>query len=346
MSANVWIVPVNYNGLEDTRKCLRSLADLSPAASVVLVDNASTIDPVPALKAEFPWAHILRNSINGGWAGGNNMGIRYALKNGADFIMLLNNDTIVRPDIVGRLLAAAEAHPDFGVIGPVIRYMDEPEVVMTDGVGFNRPGDKGLFYHIPVPEVLKNPPTVTEVDIVNGCCMMIRAEVFRRVGLIEERFFIIHEESDYCLRVQRAGFKCGVMAEGLVWHKGSSFWKKSGKRTQRYYDTRNLGLLLSRHVGRPGSPCRGVSSYAVYLRYAYHRYCHECEDGHRDSADAVLEGLVDLATRKFGKYQPRQRWAVPALRRLFDAARRLKPPSRIGPPPEARKDLWEDRGPA
>lgn len=341
---NVWIVPVNFNGLEDTRKCLQSLEKLSPPASVVVVDNASTVDPLPDLAVEFPWIHLARNSTNGGWSGGNNTGIRYALDRGSDFIILLNNDTVVRSDLVSRLLAAAATRPEFGIIGPVIRFMDEPEKVMTDGIGFNRCGTKGVFYHIPVPEVVADPPAVTEVDIVNGCCMMVRAEVFRTVGLIEDRFFLIHEESDFCLRVQEAGFNCGVLAEGLVWHKGSTAFKRSGKRWQRYYDTRNLGLLLSRHSGRSNGHRGFFRSYAVYLRYAFHRYCHEREDGHQDSANAVLEGLVDVATRKFGPHRPRRRWSLPLLRCLFEAVRRLKTKKSSAPPPEARKDLWLDRG--
>jgi GT2 family glycosyltransferase len=340
----VWIVPVTFNGLEDTRKCLRSLAKLTTPASTVVVDNASTLNPIPVLAEEFPWAHLVRNPVNSGWSGGNNTGIRYALDRGAELIILLNNDTVVRPDIVSRLVAAAADRPDFGVIGPVIRFMDEPELVMTDGVGFNRSGTIGVFYHIPVPEVAIDPPAVTEVDVVNGCCMMVRAEVFRRVGLIDNRFFILHEEADFCLRVQQAGFKCGVLAEGLVWHKGSSTFKRSGKRFQRYYDTRNLGLLLSRHLVRPTNRRGGLASYAAYLRYAYHRYCHEREEGHKDSADAVLEGLVDVATRKWGQYRPRKRWSVPVLRCLFEGVRRLKSSQTSGPPPGARKDLWIDRG--
>ncbi|HEV3386285.1 MAG TPA: glycosyltransferase family 2 protein [Gemmata sp.] len=343
-TSNVWIVPVNFNGLDDTRRCLQSLAKLSLPASVVVVDNASTVNPIPSLALEFPWVHLVRNETNGGWSGGNNTGIQYALDRGAEFIILLNNDTIVRPDLVSRLLAAAATRPDYGIIGPVIRFMDEPEVVMTDGIGFNRSGTKGVFYHIPVAEVVADPPVVGEVDIVNGCCMMIRAEVFRRVGLIEDRFFLIHEESDFCLRVQQTGYKCGVLAEGLVWHKGSSAFKRSGKRWQRYYDTRNLGLLLSRHLGRPSGRRGGLKSYAVYLRYAFHRYCHEREEGHQDSADAVLEGLVDVATRKFGPHSPRKRWSVPVLRYLFEAVRRLKSRQSSGPPPGVRKDLWSDRG--
>jgi GT2 family glycosyltransferase len=321
VNPNVWIVPVNYNGTEDTRKCLRSLAALSAPARVVLVDNASHPDPTPALRAEFPAVHVVRNGANLGWSGGNNTGIRFALARGADHVVLLNNDTTVAPDLVTRLLAAFAAHPRCGVIGPVIRYMDEPDTVMTDGVTFNPPGFPGFFRRQPVPERTADPPAVDETDIVNGCCMMVRADVFRRVGPIDDRFFLIHEEADFCLRARRAGFACGVLAEPLVWHKGSTSFKRAGKRWQRYYDTRNLLMLVRAHRHASG---RGAAAYAAYLRYAYHRYCHEREAGQPDAADAVLEGLLDAAARRTGPYRARPRWGVPVLRGALELARRLK----------------------
>ena len=250
----------------------------------------------------------------------------------------------MHPHLVGRLLAAAAAHPQYGVIGPVIRYMDEPDATMTDGVVFNRPGYPGFFQRQPVEVRLTEPPAVEEVDIVNGCCLMVRAAVFRRVGLIDDRFFLIHEEADFCLRTRAAGFRCGVLAEPLVWHKGSSAFKRSGKRWQRYYDVRNLGLLLSKHAARGRGGRRAWAAYALYLRYAYHRYCHEREDGHADAARAVLEALEDFATRRFGAYRPRIRRAVPFLQLVAEAARRIKPaPGDRAVPVDARKDLWAER---
>lgn len=346
MTPRVWVVTVNFNGLEDTRKCLQSLGGLSHPVGVVVVDNASAVNPIPVLAPEFPRTHFIRNPANGGWSGGNNTGIRHALKAGADWIILLNNDTTVRSDLADKLLAAASTRPGHGILGPVIRYMDEPELVMTDGIGFDRAGRRGFFYQILVPEQSQHPPAVADVDIVNGCCMMVHRDVFERIGLIEDRFFLIHEESDFCLRALRSGFKCGIVAEGLVWHKGSTSFKRSGKRWQRYYDTRNLGLLLSRHPALRGKPGGGLLPYVSYLRYAYHRYCHEREDGQCDSADAVLEGLVDLALRRFGPHRRRQRWPVPVLRFVFESARRLTSTRSVEPPPAARKDLWAERGQA
>ena len=248
---NVWIVLVDFNGLDDTRRCLASLAPAaSRAARVVVVDNASRADVAAALAGEFPWAAFVRSERNGGWAGGNNVGLKYALERGADLVVLLNNDTTVGPDFVPALVAAAGAHPDFGILGPVIRFMDPPHEIQTDGVTFNRPGAAGFFQRrpVPLPELpAGRPPAVAEVDIVNGCCLMVRRAVVERIGAIDEAYFLIHEESDFCLRAQAAGFKNGVIAESLVWHKGSSSFQREGKRLQRYFDARNLARLLRRH---------------------------------------------------------------------------------------------------
>ena len=158
MNEQLWIVIVNYNGLEDTRKCLHSLqAAGEPGVSVVTVDNASRMDPTAVLAEEFPWCHLVRNEVNGGWAGGNNTGIRYALERGAGQVLLLNNDTTVAPTLAADLRAAVRANPDYGILGPVINFMDEPHEVMTDGCVFNRPGFPGFFERKPVPLQTGNP---------------------------------------------------------------------------------------------------------------------------------------------------------------------------------------------
>lgn len=314
---HVWIVLLNYNGLADTVRCLRSLRDLDYARhSVVVVDNASEVDPRPTLAAEFPECHLLRNPSNGGWAGGNNTGILYALAHGADQVLLLNNDTIVAPDLVSQLVRAAQANPSYGVIGPVIRFMDEPDQVMTDGCLYNRTAEPGFFQRKVVP--LEDTPTVADVDIVNGCCMMVGASVFRRIGAIDERFFLVHEESDFCLRVRRAGLGCGVLAAALVWHKGSSTFKQTGRGWQRYFDARNLWLLLHKHA-RSGVGKRSTAQARwEYIKHVYYRYTVEKEHGQHQAADAVLEGLHDAWTGHYGPRPERLRPAVPLFRRVFD----------------------------
>ena len=323
MSTSIWVVLVDFNGIDDTRKCLASLNAIKDHFQTVVVDNASKVEVIPVLQPEFPEVHFVRSSHNGGWAGGNNIGLKYALERGAELVILLNNDTIVSPDFIARLHDAAQSHPDFGIIGPVIRFMDPPSDVQTDWVKFNRPNVPGFFQREAIPLETKNPPKVQEVDIVNGCCLMVRRAVVEKIGYVDEQFFLIHEESDFCLRSQKAGFRNGVLAESLVWHKGSSTFKREGKRYQRYYDARNLVKLLLRHGQIKGT--RGVlRSLFHHLRYAYHRYAIERESGFTDSANAVLEGLYDALRGKYGAYVAYNRYGLALLRWTFGTCWRIK----------------------
>jgi GT2 family glycosyltransferase len=331
MAPPLWFVVLNYNGLEDTRKCLDSLAAVREEAAVLVVDNASAIDPGPLLSRDFRWARFLRNGANEGYAGGNNRGIEVAVREGAEWVVLLNNDTVVAPQAASRLARAAASHPEFGIIGPIISYMEEPDVVRTDGCAFNRAGEPGFFQRVEVPPAPPGTPQrLTEVDIVNGCCLMTSSRVVRQIGLIDERFFLVHEESDYCLRAREAGFRCGILPEVLVWHKGSSSFRRAGHGLQRYFDVRNLALLLGKHgEAQPGRRSRGAA-WREYVKYAYFVYSREREAGTEASAAAVVEGLHDALTRTWGPRARRVRPLAPVLKALLEAKRRV---------PLGRKDV-------
>jgi GT2 family glycosyltransferase len=317
-SCRVAIVLVNYHGTIDTLKCLDSIKDMGAETCLtIVVDNDSTPDPSTEIAQAHPWARVIRCEENGGWAGGNNAGIRYALKHGVEWIVLLNNDTIVAPETIDRLLAAAQHSPDHGILGPIICFMDDPQTVMTDGCRFNRPGFPGFFERIPVPIALSDPPRVVSVDIVNGCCMMVSRKLFERIGLIDERFFLIHEESDFCLRAREAGFESGILAEPLVWHKGSSTFKRTGRSLQRYYDARNLFLLLWKHQARRQGRRTALPSWFQYLKYVYHRFSIEREQGEEQAADAVLFGFCDALTGRFGPQGSPRRLALAGFRWIF-----------------------------
>jgi GT2 family glycosyltransferase len=335
-SPSVAVVVVNFNGTADTLRCLESLARLqSGRGPTIVVDNGSTPDASVEIATAHPWAIVIRREVNGGWAGGNNEGIKYAQGLGVDRVILLNNDTTVSPDLVDRLVAAARIQPEYGILGPVICFMEEPSAVMTDGCDFNVAGEPGFFHRHPVAISTQGEADVTEVDIVNGCCMMIDTEVFRRIGLIDERFFLIHEESDFCLRARLAGFRSGVLGEPLVWHKGSSSFQRTGQGIQRYYDARNLYLLLKKHR----ATCRGgrgrLKSWGGYVRYVYHRYCIERELGESKAAEAVARGLLDALSGRFGALEPARRsfW-LPWVMGTLELGRRVRAivPGRRGVP--------------
>lgn len=315
--------------MADTLRCLESLRrQRVPPARVIVVDNASRQDP-GEIATRFPDCVLLRRRTNGGWAGGNNTGIRDALRAGCRLVALLNNDTVVAPNLCERLTVAAEGRREFGVFGPLIYSLERPEELMTAGCFFNRQENPGFFQHQDVPVQIADPPVIRPTDVVNGCCLVARADVFRRVGLIDERFFLVHEESDFCLRARRAGYRCGILAEPLVWHKGSTTFRQEGLHLQRYYDARNLLRLLRKHPSRPGARPTGRAHWE-YLRYVYYRYAIERESGRELAAQGVLEGLYDAMTGRYGQFPVGRRPGLVLLKQLFEWWRRRRSRAKSG----------------
>lgn len=318
----VALLVLNYNGLEDTITCLESLKQINyPSLSTILVDNGSSIDPTEQALSTCPGLIVHKTGTNLGYAGGNNRGFELARSHGAEFVLVLNNDTVVDPGIVDELLNAFATDPTLGIVGPVVNFMEEPEVVMTDGVRFNPPG--GEFFErqaIPIdPESSR--PTIT--DIVNGCCLMIKSAVLDTVGYFDESFFIVHEESDLCLRADRAGFRCAVLGKSLVWHKGSSSFDRSGRQFQRYFDTRNLFFLLKRHAGHIRGSRTFPKTLWSYSRYVSYRYEAELEADKPGAARAVAEGLGDALLGRTGPYVARTRVLATGLQCVLSALRYL-----------------------
>lgn len=322
------VILLSYRGLDDTLKCLESLRHVTdPKWRVYLVENGTQPSPVDAIRAAHDWIEIIRCEENGGWSGGNNVGIRRAMEDGAEHLLLLNNDTIVAPNMLTRMRAALAAHPDYGILGPIICWMDEPTEVNTDGWVFNDPEGRGFFQRRSVPRQVTDPPTVVESELVNGCAMLVRRTVFEQVGLIDERFFLIHEESEFCLRARHAGWRCGIISESLVWHKGSSAFARDSRPLQRYFDARNLGLILQTHRGQSvlgGSPAKLRKQYWSHV---YSMYEHERSQGRLAGADATLSGAMDAMRGIGGPLLDRRRPLKWLLQLLFSLKFRMHPAS-------------------
>ena len=321
---NIALVVLSYNGLQDTRKCLSSLSVQAlehPEVLSVLVDNGSTDGTTDCVRAEFPWCTVHRVDVNRGPSAGNNSGIEFARSKDRDWIILLNNDTIVTPDFLSLMIDLANSPQGFDILGPVIRFMDEPDEVMTDGVRFNPKEFMGFFKRVEVPVRDVWPPVVTEVDVVNGCCMMISSAVVDKVGLFDESFFIYHDETDYCLRARLAGFRAGVFSRSLVFHKGGRSFASTGKKGQRYYDARNLAYLIKRYAGKLPDARNRTDSISMYLRHMYHRYCVERDAGQSESAAAVIDGMIDAMRRRVGTYTSEPRFGAKAFEFVFNSAR-------------------------
>lgn len=217
---HVFVVIVNWNLKNDTIQCLESvLNNHYPSFRVVVVDNGSSDDSVLEISRRFgDMVDIIAIGENIGFAGGANIGIQYALDKGAEWILLLNNDTIIAPDMIEKLMQVAAQETSVGILGPVIYRYDQPNKVWRMGDWHPR--------WLPIPfmvpdKVLHFRQKAFHVDYVTGCGMLIRREVFCKTGLFDSSYFMYYEDADFCLRAKRMGFAIMCVPFAKMWHKVS-----------------------------------------------------------------------------------------------------------------------------
>ena len=244
MDKKVYIILLNYNGWKDTVECVKSLAVIKGTDThIVVVDNCSTDDSVERLKTELAdEVTLLLADENNGFSAGNNIGIRYALKNQADYVLLLNNDTVTDQDFLTPLVEFASRTPDCGCISSRIYYYYDKNKIWFDGGAFHPYNCRAEHYRFD-----EDGSTVTgihEATFISGCCMLIPATVIRKIGLMDERYFLYVEDTEYSLRIQKVGYKLYWDADHHIYHKVSASTGNKSKLSQ-YYEIRNR-LLLSK----------------------------------------------------------------------------------------------------
>ncbi|MBZ0282988.1 MAG: glycosyltransferase family 2 protein [Anaerolineae bacterium] len=262
MEPLVSIIVLNYNGREDTLACLRSLEHLTYRnANVIVVDNASSDGSEAAIRAAHPALTFIQTGANLGFTGGNNVGIRHALENGADYVLLLNNDTIVAPDFISVMVEVMEQNPDIGVVGPMIYYFSAPETIWSAGGKID--WTRGLTSMVGVNEEDKSQYGLSprQTDFVTGCALMAKRAVWEKAGLLDDKFFMYYEETEWCVRATRAGYKIMLIPAAMIWHKISLEARATSPRTY-YYMTRNRLLFLHRTRAGYGSWFYTLSEYA------------------------------------------------------------------------------------
>ena len=241
----VFIIVLNWNGIAHTLECLESLSRLTyPDYEIILVDNGSVDDSVETVRRRFPWVLLIENEQNLGYTGGNNIGMQHALKQGADYVWLLNNDTVVEPDVLGKLVFEAEACPEAGLISPVVRYYDDPEKIQYIGAC----PDFRTFSFNPVTEpAALDDPLVQRILMLYGTALFIRRSVIETIGFLNERYFAYQEDFDYSLRALQANFRTMVMPDTYILHKESQTSEK-GSPFHVFLMTRNLYFLWKDHL--------------------------------------------------------------------------------------------------
>lgn len=291
----VGVVILNWNQEQDTSECLESLRLVRDVPfRVILVDNGSARDSVDRLEQRFPEATVIRLPENRGFAAGNNVGIERALKEDVSHILLLNNDTLVQPTFLRPLLDGLK-EPGIGVVGPKIYY--HPDVARLWFAGGAIDWRTGRQWHLGANEldaVQWDQPR--DVDYITACCLLAPARVFREIGVLDERYFIYFEETDWNLRARTRHYRCRYLPGSRIYHKVSQAMG-SGSPISDYYYARNRLLFF-----RSRAPMRYrywlIALYtARSLRYAYTIR----QAGRIQNAAAIVTGITDFYRGRFGK---------------------------------------------
>ncbi|HUM67669.1 MAG TPA: glycosyltransferase family 2 protein [Chloroflexota bacterium] len=289
-------VILNTNRRDDTLACLESLAQSDyPHLQTIVLDNHSTDGSVEAIQTAFPQVTIIPLTENLGSAGNNNVGIRTAVAQGADWVFVLNEDTILAPDCLTQMVAVGESDPQIGICGPMVYHHDEPDVIQSAGGVFGRYWESiHLAQNEPDQGQFVQPHAV---GWISGCGILVRRAAIEQVGMIDERYFYYWEETEWCLRAGKSGWRVMHVPQAMMWHK-SVQRDYHPKPSVTYYGTRNRLLTIAKHrapltvwVFTWLQLLRTLTSWTVKPKWR----------SKRDHRDAMWRGMVDFLQHRWGQ---------------------------------------------
>jgi len=272
MKPKVTVIVLNWNGLDDTLACLDSLARLDYGnLRALVVDNGSRVSPRAAVEKAHAWVEVVENPRNLGYAEGNNVGMRIALEAGAEFVWVLNNDTVVEPDCLDVLVATALVHPRAGTVGGKVLRAGDPDTLwmawgrvtwlqsLIELEGKNR-RDDGRY------------DLERQVPWIPGCSILFRAEALREVGLFDADYFAYHEDVEWATRAAAAGWQSWYNGHARIFHAvhGSSGGEQTYVGFRKYLSARN-SVLYARRYGRAYQQALMWVAIAVTLPFQFLR---------------------------------------------------------------------------
>ncbi|MDX1607810.1 MAG: glycosyltransferase family 2 protein [Candidatus Spechtbacterales bacterium] len=308
-SPSVYIIFLNWNNSEETLECLESLKRLTYGNfKVVIIDNNSTDDSLLYLKnfkkeQTIYDIDIIENERNAGFAEGNNIGMRYALEQGADYVLFLNNDMKVDPMFLSEMMDVAQNNEKAGIIGSTIFFYDKKNLIWFGGdtpMKWTKMDEMIAstcdFYKKKLPPAV--PPI--QVSFITGACMLIRREALEKTGGFDKRFFLYFEDADLCFQIQDAGYELWWQPKAKLWHKVSATTlPKLGSPRLHYYHVRNVLLL-----GFKNGPWWLYLYHPLWAVYTAVKQMIKIIIGRqRDISKARLRGVIDYYRERFGKYE-------------------------------------------
>lgn len=301
MTAGWYAIVLSWNGREDTLRCLESLTQVEhPDLAIVCVDNGSVDGTQREVRERFPLVTLIEAGANLGYSGGNNLGLRYALDHGARWVMLVNNDATVAPDVIAGFEHVVEKHPRAGILAGKVYFADRPQTIWFAGqrvselLGYSgRPRGYGRADGARYEKVCST-------DRAVGALMAISSEAIDSVGLLDEDLFAYVEDVDWALRVRDAGFEILFAPAARAWHSVSASTGGEEASTHTlYYGVRNTVTVLERRrpLGVVGDALRRGSILAAFALHALTR------TNRREALNAVREGFGDARRGRLGSRQ-------------------------------------------
>ena len=274
-----YIIVLTWNGWNDTEECLRSLVPVAASGiRILLVDNGSVDGTPEKVRRAFPEVEVIENGKNLGFPGGNNVGIREALSKGANFVILLNNDTVVDKDFARELLSVAVQDKKVGMATSKIYFYDRPETIWFAG------GDvstwTGRSRHEGYGEVDRGQyDNTVEVGRPCGCSLLVTRAFLEDVGLLDEDLFLYGEEIDWALRARQKGYQSILAPRSKVWHKWASGTGGAQSGNYLYYTVRNMLRVLNTHARIGFFPLNALRNLLVVASFSVSVFTMKVEKG-------------------------------------------------------------------
>jgi len=245
---SVFAITLNLNGKHDTEECVSALLEMTyPNYEVIVVDNGSGDGSVQYLKKKFKKKiSIIACEKNLGYSKGFNSGIRYAMRRGAEYLLILNNDTVIHKDALTELVSIAESDPKIGFVSGKVYHYEKPNVLQT--IGKKRHPIYIVKGHVGANELDEGQyDTITDYEFIDDVFLLVRKKVVEQTKGYDENFFLYFEETDWCARVRRAGYRIVYTPYAKIWHKGSMSTGGGMNPTNIFWISRNRYLFIKRN---------------------------------------------------------------------------------------------------
>lgn len=291
VKSSVSIIILNWNGWKYTQACLESLLKAGfPESDIIIVDNASIDDSRSNIKKSFESVQLIENKINEGFTGGNNAGIRYALAHGYEYILLLNNDTVVAPGFWQLLVEEMKKSDKLAAIQPIIYYMEPESQIWNAGGNYH----SWLGYSQTNLQAFDKNPYPTEW--ITGCAIMVRAAILEEIGLLDSSYFAYFEDVDWSLRMRRRGYDLKVHPQAVIYHEAGAASKSENSGAEGNLDPKVHFLNVRNQIFQLRKYCTSpkywlawpfhFTKFSLYILYFLIK-------GRRKKGKAVINGILE-----------------------------------------------------